>query len=77
MSGVSPACYKEVTRKLATCRPSRNEFFRYLVTIFELLLQLKLLGVFQLQLRLQLTDVSLSVIAEFQLQLILTAITLR
>jgi len=46
------------------------------VTVFQLLLQLQLLGIFQLQLRLLLTVAYFSVNTGFQLQLLLTGITL-
>jgi len=46
------------------------------LSCFQLLLQLQLLAIFQLQLQLQLTDAYFPVITGFQLQLLLTGITL-
>ena len=51
-------------------------FFSYSVTVFELLLELELLAINKLQLQLELTDAYFSVITGFQLQLLLTGITL-
>ena len=51
-------------------------FFSYSVTVFQLLLKLQLLHILKLQLHLQLTDSHFSVISPFQLQLLLTGITL-
>jgi len=48
------------------------KFSSYSVTVFQLLLQLQLLGIFQFELQLQLTEAYFSVITEFQLQLLLT-----
>jgi len=52
-------------------------FFSYSVMVFQLLLELELLAVNKLQLQLELTDAYFSVITGFQLQLVLTGITLR
>ena len=51
-------------------------FFSYSVTVFQLLLELELLAINKLQLQLELTDAYFSVITRFQLQLLLTGITL-
>jgi len=51
-------------------------FFSYSVTVFQLLLELELLAINKLQLQLELTDAYFSVITGFQLQLLLTGITL-
>ena len=51
-------------------------FFSYSVTVFQLLLELELLAVNKLQLQLELPDAYFSVITGFQLQLLLTGITL-
>ena len=45
--------------------------------VFQLLLELELLAINKLQLQLELTDAYFSVITGFQLQLLLTEITLR
>jgi len=47
-----------------------------MLSCFQLLLQLHLLAIFKLQLQLQLTDAYFPVITGFQLQLLLTGITL-
>jgi len=52
-------------------------FFSYSVTVFQLLLELELLAINKLQLQLELTDAYFSVITGFQLQLLLSGITLR
>ena len=51
-------------------------FFSYSVMVFQLLLELQLLAIDKLQLELELTDDYFSVITGFQLQLLLTGITL-
>ena len=51
-------------------------FFSYSVTVFQLLLELELLAINKLQLQLELTDAYFLVITGFQLQLLLTGITL-
>ena len=52
------------------------KFSSYSVTVFQLQLQLRLLDIVPLQLQLQFTEAYFSVIIGFQLQLLLTAITL-
>ena len=64
--------FLDVAFQLVNCMT----FFSYSVTVFQLLLELELLAINKLQLQLLLTDAYFSVITGFQLQLLVTGITL-